>query len=183
LLSFLQRSISAFEKQDIFALKEIGNKAIEEAALANDKELARVALIIYALHKMSTKQHIVRHDRWADIKHDILFDLKKAAAAIEADNAKEFEYRLKAAIDSVKTTDQDLGNYVQNIVEKARVKYGSTAYSFGLSLGQSAALTNADKKQLLRYIGVTRIADRDVVTMGIGARLKKLKGKIGGKQA
>ena len=183
LLSFLDGTVSAFEKQDIFALKEAGNKAIEEAALANDRQLAKLALVAYALFKMSGKQHIVRHDKWRDVKHDILFDLRKAAKAVESGNAEEFEYRLQATIDSVKATDKEMGNYVQNVFEKARVKYASTAYSFGLSLGQSAALTGADKKQLLRYIGVTRIADREAVTTGIGERLKKLKEGIGGSRA
>ncbi len=178
LLDFLKKAISAFQKGEIFALKETANKAIEEAALSNDKRLARIALIAYALNKMSSKQHIVRHGRWPEIKHDILFDLRKAAEAFEKDNEQEFQYRLQAAIDSVKTTDGKIGNYEQNIFEKASVKYASTAYSMGLGLGQSADLTGANKKQLLRYIGATRIADREEVTLGIGERIKKLKEKL-----
>jgi len=178
LLNFLKKVISGFQNSDIFALKEAANNAIGEAALANDRKLAKIALIAYSLHKMHSKQHIVRHDRWPEIKHDILFDLEKAAKAIKQKNEEEFEYRMQAAIDSVKTTDKNIGNYVQNIFEKAKVKYASTAYSLGLGLGQSAALTGADKKQLLRYIGLTKISDREATVLGIGKRLKKLKEKL-----
>ena len=175
MLAFLKGIISAFQKQDIFALKETANKAIDQAALENDRQLAKLALIAYCLHKMSSKHHIARHGRWQEIKHDILFDLKKAAKAIEENNSREFEYRIRAAIDSVKTTDEKIGNYVQNLFEKAKVKYASNAYSMGLGLGQAAELTGANKKQLIRYIGVTRLADREALTMGIEERLKRLK--------
>jgi len=148
---------------------------MEEAALANDKQLAKFALIAYCLHKMSSKQHVVMHGRWPDIKHDILFDLEKAVKAIERGDLKAAGEKLDAVIGSVKAADESIGNYVQNLFEKAKVKYASKAYSMGLGLGQAAALTGAEKKALLRYIGVTKIADRQAVGPGIGERLKRLK--------
>ena len=74
LLSFLKKAIAGFSKADIFALRETANNAIEEAALASDKQLAKLAMMAYCLHKISSKEHIVRHGRWKEIKHDILFD-------------------------------------------------------------------------------------------------------------
>ncbi len=182
LFSFLKKVTLAFEKQDIFGLKEIANQAIENASLANNKRLASLALVAYCLHKMCSKQHIVRDGRWPEIKHDILFDLKKSAKSLEAIDLDGFDHCIDGVIGSVKQADEEIGNYVQNLFEKAKVKYASTAYGMGLSLGQSAALTGSDKKDLLRYIGVTRIADRDTVTYGIGKRLRQLKRKMGVKK-
>ncbi len=181
LLSFLKKAIAGFERQDIFALKETANHAIEEAALLNDRRLAKLALVAYCLHKMSSKQHIVRHGRWPEIKHDILFDLQKAAKSVKAGDEEGFERWLGAVVDSVETTDKRIGNYVQNVFEKAKVKYASTAYSLGLGLGQSAQLTETSKKELLHYIGFTKMADREAVTKGIAERLRSLKRKIGEK--
>lgn len=180
--AFLKRSIEAFSKGDIFGLRGIANQAIEEAALSNDHDLARLALIAYCVHKMNSKEHFARHDRWREIKHDILFDLKKADKSIRAGQEEEFNKNMNAVIDSVNATDKKMGNYVQNLFEKAKVKYASDAYSLGLGLGQAAALTGANKKDLLRYIGVTRIADRETVTLGIGKRLSMLKRKMGEKK-
>ncbi len=176
LLSFLKKAIAGFSKADIFALRETANNAIEEAALASDKQLAKLAMMAYCLHKISSKEHIVRHGRWKEIKHDILFDLRKAEKSIAAKDFEDFDKNLNAAIDSIRTTDEKIGNYAQNVFEKAKVKYASTAYSMGLGLGQAAAL---EKKELLRYIGITRIADRDRPTVGIGERLRRFKRKIG----
>ena len=175
----MEKAISGFEKGDIFALKEIANKAIENASLENNNGLAKIALVSYCLHKMSTKQHMVRHERWEAIKKGILSGLRRALADVEQGNMKGFEKNINGVISSVKKADEKMGYYVQNLFEKARVKYASFAYSMGLSLGQAAHLTGADKKQLLRYIGVTRISDRETVTKGIGERLKALKGKMG----
>ena len=178
----LRKIIEAFSKGDVFGLRGIANQAIEEAAISNDKDLAKLALLAYCTHKMASKEHIVRHDRWKEIKHDILFDLKKAEKSLKAGNEEESRKSLGAAIDSVKETDEKMGNYIQNLLEKAKVKYASDAYSFGLALGQAAELTGANKKDLLRYIGVTRIADRETVTMGIAKRLSMLKRKMGEKK-
>lgn len=135
LFSFLKKVTLAFEKQDIFGLKEIANQAIENASLANDKRLANLALVAYCLHKMCGKQHIVRDGRWPEIKHDILFDLKKAAKSLEAHDLDGFDQWIDGVIGSVKQADEEIGNYVQNLFEKARIKYASTAYSMGLGLG------------------------------------------------
>lgn len=179
LFSFLKRVVFAFKKQDTFGLRGTANKAIEVASLENDKRLASLALVSYCLHKMASKQHIAGDDRWREIRHDILFDLKKAEKSAEAGNLEEYDHWLAAVIDSIRQADKELGYYVQNLFEKAMVKYASAAYSMGLGLGQAAELTGADKKELLRYIGVTKIADREAVTAGIGERLGRLKGKIG----
>jgi len=122
---------------------------------------------------------MVRHERWERIKKGILSGLRKALAEIEKGDMKGFERNLDSVVSSVKKADEKMGYYVQNLFEKARVKYASFAYSMGLGLGQAASLTGANKKHLLRYIGVTRISDREEVTKSIGERLKALKAKMG----
>jgi hypothetical protein len=180
LVSLVKRAVSAFEKQDTFVLRGVANRAIEEAVLENDKRLASIALVSYCLHKMASKQHIARNDRWLEIRQDILFDMRKAEKSAEVGNMEDYDHWLGAIIDSVTKADKELGYFVQGLFEKARVKYAGAAYSMGLGLGQAVELTGADKKELLRYIGVTKISDREAVTAGIGTRLGRLKGKIGG---
>ncbi len=176
---FLRRLEDAFARQDAFALRELGNRAIEEAALANNRLLAEVALIAYCLHKLCSKQHIVRHGKWASVRKAIEGNLGRAVAALEKGNKAGFEKKLRGVIGSIQLVDRQLGNYVQGLYEKAKVKYASNAYALGLGLGQSAALTGADKKDLLRYIGVTKLHDREAVTLGIRERLERLRKRLG----
>ncbi len=180
LVDFLSRLQAAFAKQNVFALRELGNNAIEQAAMQNSKRVAGIALVAYCLHKMHSKQHIVRHRKWPVIRKAIGKNLEKALAALHKDNVPSFERNLRNIIQSIQSTDKQMGNYAQGLFEKAKVKYASTAYSLGLGLGQSASLTGANKKELLRYIGATKMADREVVTFGIKERLRKLKGTLRG---
>jgi hypothetical protein len=178
LADFLRELRQAFEKPDTFALRELGNKAIEEAALRNSKAIASIALVAYCLHKLHSKQHIARHKKWFSLSREIGLFLGKAADALQKDDLAAFEQNMQKVISGVQSIDLQLGNYVESIFEKARVKYASTAYSLGLGLGQSCDLTGASKKELLRYIGSTRMADREAVTFGIKERLQRLRKRM-----
>lgn len=176
---FLNKTIDAFEKGKAFALRQVGNEAIDEAALQNSRRMAQVALVAYCLHKLYSKEHVVRHEKWGSVKSRISSSLRKAAKALGRGKGKGFEKRLGEAVSSVRKVDSQLGNYVQGLYDKARVKYASSAYALGLGLGQAAALTGADKKDVLRYVGVTKVHDREGVTMGIRERLARLKKRMG----
>ncbi len=178
LAGFLRELRQAFEKPDTFALRELGNKAIEEAALRNSRHIASIALVAYCLHKLHSKQHIARHKKWFSLSREIGLFLGKAADALQRDDLAAFEQNMQKVISGVQSIDLQLGNYVESIFEKARVKYASTAYSLGLGLGQSCDLTGASKKELLRYIGSTRMADREAVTFGIKERLQRLRKRM-----
>ncbi len=175
-LALKMRAIrDAFEQGNIVELRVQSSKAINEASFNSDKLLAEISLIAYSLHKMSVKTHITKHKRWGKVKDAILRSLDSAIEALEQKNAERFEEELAELSAHVIETDKELGNYVANIYETARVKMASSAYALGLSLSQAAALTGADKKQLLNYIGITKMHDEVGEAKGIAARLKQLK--------
>ena len=66
---------------------------------------------------------------------------------------------LDIAIKDIQDFDKEAGNYIQDVIYKARVKQASRAYALGLSLGKAAELTGVEKSFLLSYIGVTKIHD------------------------
>ncbi|MBN2067640.1 MAG: hypothetical protein JW744_04185 [Candidatus Diapherotrites archaeon] len=181
LAGLIKRMQSSFQKRDSFGLRELGNEAIEKAAMQNSKEIAGIALVAYCLHKLYSKQHIVRHVKWPAVRSSIGKNIDRALSAQQSGNVQGFEKSLENVIKSIQSIDRELGNYAQGLLEKARVKYASSAYSLGLGLNQSTDLTGADRKEVLRYIGATKMADREAVTFGIGERLQKLKKAIRGK--
>ncbi|MBU0662056.1 MAG: hypothetical protein ABH854_04895 [Candidatus Diapherotrites archaeon] len=166
---------SAFERGRDIDLKKISNDSINEAVLANDALLAEIAVLAYALNKLISKRHVVMHPKWQVAKKSILTNLDKAASALGTGRAGQFAQLLDAAGKDVGSVDMKMGNYVQNLLEKAKVKIASSAYAGGMSLGQSAALTGADRKKLQSYIGFTKIHDEVVIGAGIRERLAKLK--------
>jgi hypothetical protein len=166
---------NAFEQENIIELRILGNKSIGEAAYHSDKLFAELSIIAYSLHKMSIKTHITKSPKWEKIKKTILLTLDDAIEELEKKNIPGFEEALENIGTKLFETDKEMGNYVSNLYEKARIKMASSAYGLGLSLSQAAMLTGADKKQLLNYIGITKMHDEIKETKGIASRIKSLK--------
>jgi len=169
---------NAFAKQDVFRLRELSNEAIREASLNNDSFMAEIAIAAYALHKLSTKEHITKSRNWERIRKNILRALERSVSLVNSAKIEEFEGSLRATIDSVRSADSELGYFTQNLYDKARIKLASTAYSLGLSLSQAVELTHADKSKVLPYIGGTKIYDEEMYEKGISERLAEIKKKM-----
>jgi hypothetical protein len=164
-----------FEKNQLLDLRGLGNRLIREAAFKNDYAKAELGVICYALHKIETKSHFVRNPKWQKIKQLISSSLLDASTAAREENAKKFMDALKTIIRQITQIDNELGNYAQNIYEKAKIKQASLAYSYGLSIAQSSALTGADPKEVQNYIGFTTMSDEEPETKTIAERVKELK--------
>jgi len=174
---FLEELKKAFAKPEIVALKKIGNNALHSAALENNRLLAKIALISYSLYKLSTKEHIVRNRNWNSARKAIFKNLENAFRQAREKKFLQVEKQLQLIIDNVVQTDRDMGYFLTNTFDKAKIKLASTAYAFGLSLGQAAELTGTTKEQLLEYIGNTVIHEEKLSEIGIKKRLELLRKK------
>ena len=168
-----------FSEKRIMELRGLSNRLIREASLRNDYAKAELGVIAYALHKMETKSHFVQSQQWNRIKQAILQHLHEGAEAARRENAQVLMDSLKQIIKNIRGIDDELGNYAQNIYDKAKVKQASLAYSYGLSIAQSAALTGTDQKELQSYIGFTTMPDEESEIKSIGERVKELRQLVG----
>ncbi len=176
--SFLASKLSdvetAFKSENSFKLRSISNTLIKKAALENDQFVAKIVLISYALHKLLTKEHIVNSEHWFDARKNLLHSLTVSISFLKKEDGKSFRKSLQIISNSVAKIDSQAGHFFQSTFDKAKIKYGSTAYFYGMSLSQAAFLTGADRSSLQSYIGVTKQhEDADVV--GIEKRLSNLK--------
>jgi hypothetical protein len=171
----LEKLKNAFEKPDIVELKQLSNFAIREAGFENNKAAAKIAIIAYCLYKLLTKEHIIKNKNWQSVKKNISKNLDFALRAARQKNFEELEKQLDFAIKGVDEIDKDLGFFLTSLFDKAKIKLASTAYATGLSLGQAAELTGADKKQLLQYLGNTTISEEKIPEIGIAQRIEKIK--------
>ncbi len=165
----------AFLARNFFDMKRIASDSISEAVLQNDYDLAKVSVISYCLYKMTSKEHFVSNPKWKFISNSIVQNLDKSAMAFGKGQTRDFKKHLKNAIDKIEEIDQDLSHYAKTIFEKAKTKQASTAYALGMSLSQAASLTGANKKELQKYIGITRIHDEEPYKESILERLSILK--------
>lgn len=165
---------NAFQSQNAHALRGISNQAIREAALQNDSLRAEIAVIAYALHKLLSKEHVRSDKQWQKTQKNVLRKLEEGIKKLENKKIAEFEKTVSSIASQIRETDESLGNYAQNLMEKSRVKQASSLYALGLSLGQATALTNADKKSLFNYIGYTKMGDENPSQKTIADRVKEL---------
>ncbi|VVB75941.1 Uncharacterised protein [uncultured archaeon] len=171
----LSEMLRLFEEKRVFDLRGIGSRLIREAALGNDYAKAELGVIAYALHKIETKPHFINSPQWVKIKQLIATNFNIAKSAVDKGDEKQFMDALKMIIKNIVNIDNELGNYAQNVYDKAKVKQASLAYSYGLSLAQAAALTGADQKELQSYIGFTTMNHEEPESKNITQRVKELK--------
>jgi hypothetical protein len=171
----IDETMRLFNEKRILELRGISNRLVREAALSNDYAKAELGTIAYALHKIETKSHFVRSPQWGRVKQEIYVQLSQAANSAKANKAEDLMQALKLVIKNITQIDNELGNYAQNIYEKAKVKQASQAYSYGVSISQAAALTGADSKELQSYIGFTTMHDEEPETKNIKQRVEELK--------
>lgn len=173
---------SAFESSAALDLRQISNDSLTEAAMRNDEVVCRISVIAYCLHKFLSKEHVQDSKRWPKIRGTILSQLDSSIRFLEKAKMKEFEGQLDRIGAAVRKADAEMGYFVQNLYDKAKVKQASAAYGLGMSLNQAAALAGANKKDLLNYIGITKMHDEMPSEIGIRERLKTLSKALGEKQ-
>ena len=171
----LSEAVKLFRQKRILQLRGLSNRLIKEASIEDNFAKAELGVITYALHKIESKEHFVNNPKWIKIKNVIATDLESVIVAAENNDLKKVIFKLKKVIVDINKIDLSIGHFVQGIFEKAKVKQASLAYSYGLSISQSAELTGADKKELQSYIGFTKMSDEEEESKSLLTRVSELK--------
>lgn len=172
--TYFERIISYLKSEDSFSLRDLSNKLIEKAVLLEDSRLVDMSLICYALSKLMKKPHVSKLKRWGELKQKLLKDLSEVKK--EPETIKETDKILKIVVEDIVEFDKEAGNYLETVIDHARVKQASRAYALGLSLSKAASLTGVNKARLSRYVGTTKIHDRHYVkTKSAEERYKTVK--------
>jgi hypothetical protein len=176
----LNEVVKLFRQRKLFDLRGLSSRLVKEAAIENNFAKAELGIIAYSLHKLGSKSHFVNDPDWPKVKSIIVTNLESASFAAENHKNDVFLSKIKNVISQIVKIDSEIGNYAQNIYDKAKVKQASSAYSYGLSVSQAAALTGANKKELQEYIGFTKMVDEETEVKTIVTRVRELKKILGG---
>lgn len=176
----LEKTLKFFSKNEAMRLREHSNAIMRHAVLLNSRHMAQISVVSYVLHKLLTKEHIVRHERWKRNKVSLSDAIQSALVALERNELGEFEQSMDSFAQRLKKIDNFFSRFMQGLMEKARVKCASDAYFFGMSLSSAAELAGADRKKLQEFVGATGVHDKERSMKGIAERLKELKAAIEG---
>lgn len=155
-------------------LKELSNRAIEQVMTTEDPRLVNISLVSYGLYKVLGKPHLAENKKWIAIRGKMLRDIEDAIR--KERTLEELGELLKDIVSDVSKFDALEGRFVEDVIDKARLKQASRLYALGMSLSKAASLTGTNTTDLFGYVGSTKIHEStDTKTLGIKERYAALK--------
>jgi len=146
-----------FSTRNSDGLKQFAAETSQRALEYSDAKSAQFAIVAYALAKLLEKPYIVQSKRWKKFSLILLERLSTGARCRE--DAFACGDTLSAIMQEMDDLSSDLGRFVVSVVEKAKIKTATQIYAHGASIGRAIELTGADRKELLGYIGATRLPE------------------------
>jgi hypothetical protein len=151
ILIVLKSSIDCLSKNLCSLLQSTSDKVIHNASIFQDEYSTSVAIIIYALAKMS--------ERTNDINPQIISELKSAYDKLNSGNENAFLQDLKDLMNLIENEDRKAKYYFKHVIDKAKIKKGTKIYDHGISSKRVADMLGRSQWELMSYIGRTNISD------------------------
>ncbi len=142
----IEALLKAFEKNDTLQMKEIAEKSAAEALVKSDSLEAKTSIIAYALAKIMEKPRIAKTDVWKEAYVELKDKLRQPS-----------DENLNFVIAEIEKLSRNFGRFMQDAVQKARIKTATQMYAHGASIGVAVQLTGAERIELQSYIGETKI--------------------------
>ncbi|MCX6767709.1 MAG: hypothetical protein NTY90_03200 [Candidatus Micrarchaeota archaeon] len=174
---FLVKKVSelrdAKDSANIAKIKDLGSDFAEEAFMRQDPLFVDFSIIAYSLAKFLEKPYIVGTPKWIDFREDLGDELDEAVAALKKGDRQECAAAVARIHHRILDLSATMGRFVSSVIDKARIKAATQMYAHGASLGAAAKLSGANKKELSKYIGMTRIPEK-YATIPVKNRLAEI---------
>ncbi|HII15783.1 MAG TPA: hypothetical protein HA362_05730 [Nanoarchaeota archaeon] len=144
-------------------LKEISDYTLHYAGIFQDSYSVSIAVIMYSLAKIVEKRKFRAKKEWERFNAGILYSLSRARGMLQKNNLKQYLAELKKILAAIGRVDEKFGDYVTEVIQKAKIKKGSLVYEHGLSVGRAAELMGVSPWELMDYLGKTKILDESPI--------------------
>lgn len=168
ILSVLKRVyeiLKVKEEKDILELKGLSNRVIHNCCVYHDIDSVQVAILVYSVYKILDRGVKISKSDYDKLKDNF----KKAHGNLRSNRFGRYNRNIETIFDTISSLDKK-GPYIQEVIEKARIKKGSKIFQHGLSAARAADIIGITKWQLLKYMGKTKILDEE---KGLGLEVKK----------
>lgn len=162
-----------FESHDVGGMRRLYGQLLTECAVEYDEGAYRLALIMYVLSKVTSKQRF--QTAGGAFVVDIVPHLRRAAMRAEGKKRTGAIKELALIHAQIESADERDRRYLRGLFSKAAVKAASTLYAKGISLGRSAEISGIAKHEILAYAGTTAMNERVESGIDIGARMRRLR--------
>jgi hypothetical protein len=136
----LNEVMDAVAKVDSVKMRELAGYYSDEAAVVQDDNLVKMAMLTYCLHKTFIKVHM----------------REKTQGLVESTLKNLNAGKIDQVLTDLDELDRKEGLFEGGLLGKSRIKIASRLYSHGISAAQSASMTGCVVSDLLDYIGETK---------------------------
>ncbi len=154
------------ELMDVEKLKELSDHAIEDVAVLKDLDVISITVLIYSIYK------VVKILADADYLA-LLGQLKKTRTSLQDGDYVNYNKNMKNLFDIVRKGNAQVKEHLQDVMQAARIKKGTTLLEKGLSIGQAAGLMGLSNWDLQQYAGKTPALGSHNETVPAKLRVKK----------
>ncbi len=150
ILDVLEKVISCVKNKNYSTLAELSNHVIHDASIFQDDDSVSFAILIYALSK--TLQRCVECGvQFA--KFEGL--LSEAKIAVGNDNSVLYKSKIHELFSLIQSADDRLKLYIEEVIQKAKIKKGSKMHEHGISVARTAEVLGISQWELMNYVGKT----------------------------
>jgi len=153
----LAQVLKSLRSDDPTAMLELSNHTIHDASIFQDEDSISFAVLVYALSKtiQRCKEAVCSYGQF-------LAPLQRAYDAIIAQDIEQYRKCITQLLREIHKSDQKTSIYIQEVLDKARIKKGSKLHEHGISIARTAELLGISQWELASYVGKTTMQE----TMG-----------------
>jgi len=151
---------------DVEQLKELSNHAIEDVAVLKDLDVISITVLIYSIYK------VVKDLNDTDYL-SLLEQLKRSRNYLQTGDYANYNKSMKGLFDLVRKGNAQVREHLQDVMQAARIKKGTTLLEKGLSIGQAAGLMGLSNWDLQQYAGKTPALGSHNETVPAKLRVKR----------
>lgn len=151
IIAIIDDAVKLIRSGNPYDLKELSDHTIHNASIFQDEYSVTIAVIIYSLSKILSK-NIKSRGKFAGL-------MQRARKAMEADDLKGYKSATSLIMDLISKLDSRFGKFVDDVISQAQIRKASKIYDHGISLGQTADMLGTSQWELMQYVGASRGTD------------------------
>jgi hypothetical protein len=171
ILDILSRAVEILrvrEEKDVLELRELSDHTIHDASIYQEIDAVQIATLMYALYKILERKMDFPDKHYQKLNSA----LQNAYNTLERGRFKEYNRAIQDAFTIIATIDQKASQFMQQVIEKAKITKGSRLFHHGLSTKRAAEIMGVSEWQLQGYIGKTREQETTPQSVGVKKRLQ-----------
>ncbi len=173
LLRIFKETKEAVGRGDSAKINSLSNQTVNSASLLQDPDRIAVAVIVYSLSKILSKEDYRKLSGWDKFYKDYMIEINKIIIDLERNDDQKFREHIEHIRKIIDKLSGGLKENVQDVFRKASINKASKIYEHGISMEKTAKLLGVSVWELASYAGGKEFAYSDLgKTIDVKSRIK-----------